>query len=361
MVYELYGDRTNLLPSLRSSAAQTRYYDPAVSAITLADDDAWLNQRFIASAYALGLLPIVPWSVYTGPTTPRFYGSATDFSKLYEVVRNNSTLFDSYTFLRDSDNASGIVAALPSLHYLVAPGADGGVKTVDTITYPDRVTIKWTGQSSYKKVVNGQKLRIGNTVFTTIGGSNVGNIYLPLGSQVAVDQPVYMNNLSVSPSPVLVSSGRVTKVDTTTYPQRVSVTWTGRADAENKTVSKGTTVTIAEKNYSTVVDTTVGNIYVPAGTPVAVGDTFSISKPKLHVAVTASVSDKAKRAVHVVNWGDVSVRPVVSLSKYDFPKPPTKIVTPEAPTATAISSELRGDYYVYSLPTLGTWAILYAE
>ena len=361
LVNETYGDRATTLSSLRSSAAETRYYDPAVSASTLASEDVWLNQRFIASAYALGILPIAPWSVYTGPTMPRFYGNATDFAKLYSVVRNNQTLFDSYTFLRDSDNTSGVIAPLQPLHYSVTPGADGGVKSVDTVTYPDRVTIKWTGQSSYKKVVKGQKLRIGSTVFTTTGGSNVGNIYLPVGSQVAVNQPVFMKDLSIPPSPVLVSQGLVTKVDATTYPQRVAVTWTGRTDAENKNVPKGTTVTIAEKNYSTVVDTTVGNIYVPAGTPVAVGDTFSISKTKLHVVVTTSQVDKAKRAVHLVNWDDTTVRPGLSLSKYDFPKPPNKIVTSEASVATAITPELRGNYYVYTLPPLDTWLILFAE
>lgn len=57
------------------------------------------NRVAIASLYALGGQPIVPWDVYVGNDeagqAKRFFGTAADLGDLYRFVRANATLFDS--------------------------------------------------------------------------------------------------------------------------------------------------------------------------------------------------------------------------------------------------------------------------
>ena len=64
--------------------------------MTFVSDDVPHNRRFIASAYALGANVIVPWDVFTGFTSPRFFGTPEQFSDLFGFIRANATLLDGY-------------------------------------------------------------------------------------------------------------------------------------------------------------------------------------------------------------------------------------------------------------------------
>lgn len=53
------------------------------------------NRVAIATLYALGAQPVVPWDVFV-PDQPRFFGSVLDYGDLYRFVRRNSSLLDGY-------------------------------------------------------------------------------------------------------------------------------------------------------------------------------------------------------------------------------------------------------------------------
>jgi hypothetical protein len=56
------------------------------------------NRVAIATLYALGAQPVVPWDVYVGNDDKgmpkRFFGTAAEYSDLYRFVRSNAKLFD---------------------------------------------------------------------------------------------------------------------------------------------------------------------------------------------------------------------------------------------------------------------------
>ncbi len=56
----------------------------------------------IATSYACGGHLIVPWDVYTGPHTPRYFGRPEDYADLYRFVRQYPHLFDEYEELAAS-------------------------------------------------------------------------------------------------------------------------------------------------------------------------------------------------------------------------------------------------------------------
>lgn len=64
--------------------------------MTFVSDDVPHSRRFIASAYALGANVIVPWDVFTGLDSPRFFGTPEQFGDLFGFVRANAALLDGY-------------------------------------------------------------------------------------------------------------------------------------------------------------------------------------------------------------------------------------------------------------------------
>jgi hypothetical protein len=64
--------------------------------MTFVSDDVPHNRRFIASAYALGANVVVPWDVFIGLNSPRFFGTPEQFSDLFGFVRANAALLDGY-------------------------------------------------------------------------------------------------------------------------------------------------------------------------------------------------------------------------------------------------------------------------
>ncbi len=55
-----------------------------------------LTRRVTAMSYACGGHLIVPWGVYTGSNSPRYYGKPEQYADLYKFVRDNSQFFDGY-------------------------------------------------------------------------------------------------------------------------------------------------------------------------------------------------------------------------------------------------------------------------
>jgi hypothetical protein len=54
------------------------------------------TRKHIATAYATGMIPLVPWCMYMHQA-PRYYGQVDDFGDLFHLVAENRELFDGYT------------------------------------------------------------------------------------------------------------------------------------------------------------------------------------------------------------------------------------------------------------------------
>lgn len=61
------------------------------------------TRKHIPTAYAVGMVPLVPWCMYMHQA-PRYYGKVEDFGDLYHFVSNNRELFDGHML----KNANGI-------------------------------------------------------------------------------------------------------------------------------------------------------------------------------------------------------------------------------------------------------------
>ncbi len=64
--------------------------------MTFVSCDVAHNRRFIAAAYSLGANVIVPWDVFTGLDSPRFFGSPDQFADLFGFVRANAIFLEGY-------------------------------------------------------------------------------------------------------------------------------------------------------------------------------------------------------------------------------------------------------------------------
>jgi hypothetical protein len=150
-----------------------------VSGVTFPTSDVGLNQRAIASAYALGLTAIVPWDIFV-PGEPRFFADPADFAPLLDMVRTNPAQFDRYAAGNDYFGDYGPVQ----------PG-QGTVTEVDRSVYPGRTTVTWSRSSSFKEVALGREVVVGGARYNTIVQSHVGFVYLPEDADVSVGDPLY--------------------------------------------------------------------------------------------------------------------------------------------------------------------------
>ncbi|MGE4489468.1 MAG: NPCBM/NEW2 domain-containing protein, partial [Kiritimatiellales bacterium] len=83
------------------------------------------TRKHIATAYASGMLPLVPWCMYMHQA-PRYYGSIEDFGDLYQFVSNYRELFDGYALVAASgvDTQSNLYQWMPNKE-IVWPRASG--------------------------------------------------------------------------------------------------------------------------------------------------------------------------------------------------------------------------------------------
>jgi hypothetical protein len=104
----LHGETRNFTPaglkqladaSCKLGIKQVVSFFPEVSPDQLGSPDsiAKINHA-IALCYCLGLLPLFPYDVWTGPEKPRWYGTWEDYSKNYEIVREHPEWFDDYIY-----------------------------------------------------------------------------------------------------------------------------------------------------------------------------------------------------------------------------------------------------------------------
>lgn len=345
----------SLIDKLRQFSSITNREFKSPSAVTFPFSDIATNKHAIASAYALGLLPIIPWDVYTGPKTPRFFGSTADFDNLYELVRNHPEVFNNYT------NVVDYYGTFPDSIYLTssatAEDTDAGriekidsvpatVDSVDMTASPDRIAVLWSGRYNQRSVPQGLEVSIRGVNYTTVSSSTVGILYLPKTTVVAAGDSIR------------VGSG-------TTSAARLSVTWSGRAAL--RAVPVGQKVVIAGKSYNTIHASTVGILHLPGDAQIKVGDSVRIVSdarstamvPYL-ISVRAHISNPLQKAVHIVNWSETDALAKLYVRRSDFQTPPSNLLTVENPLqASAITPVTEGEYYVYSLPATGGWAILY--
>jgi hypothetical protein len=108
-------------------------------------------------SYACGGHLIVPWDVYTGSNSPRYYGKPEQYADLYKFVRDHFQLFDGYEdaafllpgltddryateppmFLSDAGDVAAIARAVPG-----KPEAPVLIHLVDWRATPQPITLR---------------------------------------------------------------------------------------------------------------------------------------------------------------------------------------------------------------------------
>lgn len=91
------GNNDDLLVRAATLRALGIGYVPSIMPKSLAE-----NRQAIATLYALGAQPLVPWDIFVngepGQPATRFFGLPEDYGDLYEFVLNNADSFDDYEY-----------------------------------------------------------------------------------------------------------------------------------------------------------------------------------------------------------------------------------------------------------------------
>ncbi|WP_299120874.1 T9SS type A sorting domain-containing protein [uncultured Winogradskyella sp.] len=258
-----------------------------VSSITVARTQKKTNRTSIALSYASGLTMIAPWDVYIAPfdgPQPRFYGDSNDYDDLLSFINSNNSLFDNfniveehnYSFLNYYDEVQSV-----SDVYII----DGSGNSVVDNTR-DRVGL--LRNKKLLNISNESRVKIGNTEYTVTQTTD-GSIYVPKGS-VQIGEPVYYVKLyhantdkysmyfddsyrverSANMPDVDITTGFVTSVQPRVSPVGKTIYWTDQGSLD---IPVGSIVGINGSEYTTNVETGVGNIYLPSSANINVGDT----------------------------------------------------------------------------------------
>lgn len=185
LISEMVGNRAQMLPNLRAFASITGSM-AGVSAVTFFTDDVWINQRGIASSYALGLVPVAPWDVYIGPKKARYFGDPRDYTALFSMVRANPGMFDNFIAVSDEYN-----------EYEIAIPFHGVVTQVDDTSHATQLEVSWTGGNHAKSIAKGTEVRIGAETYRIAAESKEGRILLARDAKVEVDDPVTLGTPDV--------------------------------------------------------------------------------------------------------------------------------------------------------------------
>lgn len=85
---------------------------------TLVDTSQLRNRRHIASVYALGGHPIIPYDVYISSGT-RYYGTTSQYAPYYELVQNNASILSGFgildAYIDHYQNTSGVIQHMGNL------------------------------------------------------------------------------------------------------------------------------------------------------------------------------------------------------------------------------------------------------
>jgi hypothetical protein len=181
------GTMVQLLQDLSKWAAKF----PLPSAVTFPTNDVWLNQRAIATAYALGLVPIAPWDVYVSAQAPRYYGNPDEYASLFRMVRANPRAFDEYTSGQDGLGAVGSATL-----------AQGYVADVRPEVGTGTIIIRIRGFEA-SEIRNLETLRIGGRKYKVTRASNSNELRLEPGTTAAVGEGIFIID---TPSSFLIST-----------------------------------------------------------------------------------------------------------------------------------------------------------
>lgn len=177
-VAEAYGDRKNMVGLLRNLARSVRTFR-GTSAVTFPTSDVWLNQRSVATAYALGLVAIAPWDVFLRSGAPRYYGDPSDYASIFRMIRLNPEVFDNYEAESDS-----------YLTYDVVAPAQGYVVAVDTPLSGPRL-IRLQG-INLQELSGDKTVAIGNTRYEVPRAPKPDVMELPRSTDVAMGQALWI-------------------------------------------------------------------------------------------------------------------------------------------------------------------------
>lgn len=339
----------------------------ATPVATFPSADVGMNKRFIATTYASGVVPIVPWDVYV-PYSPRFFGNPSDFTPYFRLVRDNKQLFD-------------VVDASRS-KVMIAPAEV--TQITDSATNPSAVSVQWNKMSTVKNIPLQSVVGIGNKVYTTVSATTVGTLYLARdgATDVLAGKPIWFikgpdgamlfgqTQYPFSTSDMIATSATVTRIlPATSTPSRIGVVWEGSNTVKN--IPIGSTVGIGNQTYTTNVQTTVGLIYLPGNTEgIEVGDPVwyvqapdgsMLYYPPLPLVMTLRTekNGSGRSVAHMVNWSGTPSKLYMqipqSFSSHTF----AFTRTPENQNPRSVSGVLKESAYLYNLGTVDVWTVAY--
>lgn len=179
-----YGGR-GLLQRLVEDSAMTKLMGKHHYVVTLVSENLALNRLVMAASYALGAHMIMPWDVFisVGATTPRYFADPKDFADITDTIKNNADFFDGYHFVSAYNYTKD--TSVSNLDYTADTSIAPRVASVDEVNLNnepiDRLVVKLSHGIS-NTIPKGTKFHFIKGVYTTTGGTGVGNIYLPLAS-----------------------------------------------------------------------------------------------------------------------------------------------------------------------------------
>lgn len=358
---EIYKDLPNSILELANRSGS------ATPVATLPSADVGMNKRFIATAYASGVVPIVPWDVYV-PYSPRFFGTPSDFTPYFRLVRDNKQLFDTVDASRSK--------------VMVAPAEV--TQVTDSATNSSAISVQWNKMSTVKNIPLQSVIGIGNKVYTTVGATTVGTLYLARdgATDVLAGKPIWFikgpdgamlfgqTQYPFSTSDMIATSATVTRIlPATSTPLRIGIAWEGAGVLKN--IPLGSTVGIGSQTYTTNVQTTVGLIYLPGNTEgIQVGDPVwyvqapdgsMLYYPPLPLVMTlrAEKTGSGRSVAHIVNWSGTPAKLYMQIPQSVTSRTFTFTRTPENPNSRSVSGVLKGSAYLYNLGTVDVWTVLY--
>jgi hypothetical protein len=157
-----------------------------VSAVTVASPNVLLNQRILASTYALGLTYVAPWSVYQAATLPRFTVNPNYLHGFYGMVRMRPELFDDYV-IKGGNYGHGRTnsrSAFTGKGHVTGVVSRNGMKVV-----------YWSRRNDFKKISEGRLVFINGNRATTRRSSSYGDLVLSSSVNVKIGDVISLDQL----------------------------------------------------------------------------------------------------------------------------------------------------------------------
>ena len=224
-----------------------------------------------------------------------------------------------------------------------------------------RTEVHWNPtQTNFGKIPKGSTVLINDKVYTTLGHTGVGNLYIDANAEVNIGDHIwYIKNPTGETIYPATNHLTVSGINqgANNYPGRTTLNWTGQNT--NLTIPIGSQVKVNDKIYTTTILSNVGNIYLPesAADEINVGDRIWFVYDNDHLILPENVNYSEVK-MHVIRLANTlsSDDVMVKVKKHRFARF-YEMLSPNSETSLDDISSL-GQYNYYKIKDLKDWAVL---